>query len=73
MTLCDYCGDASKSNQVCTECGEPLVDNPVVDSCEEEFDGQPDERQEWADFMGGDEFYDHSESYEWDCDCMSDC
>ena len=30
-----------------------------------EFDGQPDEAQEWADYMGGDDYYDHSES-QWD-------
>ena len=43
-----------------------------ADSCDEEFDGQPDERQEWDDFRGGDEYYDHSE-YEYDRDCMYDC
>ena len=31
-----------------------------------EVDGQPDEYTEWQDFMGGDEYYDHSESMgEW--------
>ena len=49
MTLCDYCGDASKSNQVCTECGEPLVDNPEMDLAYE-YDGQPSELTEWMDF-----------------------
>ena len=68
MINCEYCGNVSSSDQVCTECGEPLVDNPVVDWAEEEFDGQPDERQEWADFMGGDD-----NIYEWDCDLMFDC
>jgi len=29
----------------------------------DEWDGQPDEVQEWQDFMGGDEHYDHSESF----------
>jgi hypothetical protein len=47
MTLCDYCANLSTSTQVCTECGEPLVDNP---SCWNEWDGQPDEAQEWHDF-----------------------
>ena len=27
-----------------------------------EDDGQPDEYTEWQDYMGGDEYYDHSES-----------
>jgi hypothetical protein len=31
----------------------------------DEWDGQPDEYTEWQDFMGGDEYYDHSEST-WD-------
>ena len=30
-----------------------------------DFDGQPDEAQEWADYMGGDDYYDHSEA-QWD-------
>ena len=47
MINCEYCGNVSTSNQVCTECGEPLVDNP---SCCNEWDGQPDEAQEWHDF-----------------------
>ena len=47
MINCEYCGNVSISNQVCTECGEPLVDNP---SCWNESDGQPDEAQEWHDF-----------------------
>ena len=27
-----------------------------------EDDGQPSEYEEWQDYMGGDEYYDHSES-----------
>ena len=49
MTLCEYCTQTSSSNQVCTECGEPLVDNPEMD-WSYEYDGQPDEAQEWHDF-----------------------
>ena len=49
MTLCEYCTQTSTSNQVCTECGEPLVDNPEMD-WSYEYDGQPDEAQEWYDF-----------------------
>ena len=32
---------------------------------EAEDDGQPDEYTEWQDFMGGDEYYDHSENACW--------
>ena len=32
---------------------------------DEEGDGQPSEYEEWQDFMGGDEYYDHSENGEW--------
>ena len=31
---------------------------------DDEHDGQPDEYTEWQDFMGGDEYYDHSEAQE---------
>ena len=31
----------------------------------EEDDGQPSEYEEWQDFMGGDEYYDHSENSMW--------
>ena len=44
-------------------------DYDLDDECgfDDEHDGQPDEAQEWADFMGGDEYYDHSEA-QWDGD-----
>ena len=32
---------------------------------DEEGDGQPSEYEEWQDFMGGDEHYDHSENEMW--------
>ena len=32
---------------------------------EAEDDGQPDEYTEWQDYMGGDEYYDHSENSMW--------
>ena len=32
---------------------------------EAEDDGQPSEYTEWQDFMGGDEYYDHSENACW--------
>ena len=31
----------------------------------EEDDGQPSEYTEWQDYMGGDEYYDHSENASW--------
>ena len=31
----------------------------------EEDDGQPSEYDEWQDYMGGDEYYDHSENEVW--------
>ena len=31
----------------------------------EENDGQPSEYDEWQDYMGGDEYYDHSENSMW--------
>ena len=30
-----------------------------------EDDGQPSEYDEWQDYMGGDEYYDHSENSMW--------
>ena len=35
------------------------------DDDEPEDDGQPSEYEEWQDFMGGDEHYDHSENEMW--------
>ena len=32
---------------------------------DEEDDGQPTEYEEWQDFMGGDEYSDHSENEMW--------
>ena len=32
---------------------------------EPEDDGQPSEYEEWQDYMGGDEYYDHSENEIW--------
>ena len=46
LTVRDYRKGAEKVDYF-PECGEPLVDNP---SCWNEFDGQPDEAQEWHDF-----------------------
>ena len=41
---------------------------PAVVSREDddpEDDGQPSEYTEWQDYMGGDEYYDHSENSMW--------
>jgi len=35
------------------------------DSDIEEDDGQPSEYEEWQDYFGGDEYYDHSENEIW--------
>ena len=35
------------------------------DEDEPEDDGQPSEYEEWQDYMGGDEYYDHSENACW--------
>ena len=40
-------------------------DNGHDDDDIEEDDGQPSEYTEWQDFMGGDEYYDHSENGMW--------
>ena len=42
-------------------------ENDVVEDRDdvEEDDGQPTEYEEWQDYMGGDEYYDHSENGCW--------
>ena len=39
-------------------------DGPEDDD-DSEDDGQPSEYDEWQDYMGGDEYYDHSENSMW--------
>ena len=36
--------------------------NDGANGYDDEDDGQPSEYDEWQDYMGGDEYYDHSES-----------
>lgn len=36
------------------------IDGPVEVGSEDDYDGQPDERQEWGDYMGGDD-WDHGQ------------
>jgi hypothetical protein len=35
------------------------------DDEDDEDDGQPSEYEEWQDYFGGDEYYDHSENEIW--------
>ena len=45
-----------------------VVDGVVVEDVDDddyEDDGQPSEYEEWQDYMGGDEYYDHSENACW--------
>ena len=37
----------------------------MVEDDDDYDDGQPDEYTEWQDYMGGDEYYDHSENACW--------
>ena len=42
-----------------------VVDGVVFEDDDYEDDGQPSEYEEWQDYMGGDEYYDHSENACW--------
>ena len=44
-----------------------VVDGVAVEEVDDdpEDDGQPSEYDEWQDYMGGDEYYDHSENACW--------
>ena len=44
-----------------------VVDGVAVEDVDDdpEDDGQPSEYDEWQDYMGGDEYYDHSENACW--------
>ena len=62
---CGVCGSTDLSadgggEAVCGSCGHYGVPECADDWYED--DGQPDEYTEWQDYMGGDEYYDHSES-----------
>ena len=45
--------------------GDAETDYDIEYDDEPEDDGQPSEYEEWQDFMGGDEHYDHSENEMW--------
>ena len=47
---------------------KPFMDDYLPEQEEpesDEDDGQPSEYDEWQDYMGGDEYYDHSENEMW--------
>tara|TARA_Y100000034_G_scaffold68265_1_gene82404 strand:+ start:488 stop:661 length:174 start_codon:yes stop_codon:yes gene_type:complete len=54
--------DEARGNSIAIEAAIIEADNR--DDIEED-DGQPSEYDEWQDFMGGDEYYDHSENACW--------
>jgi hypothetical protein len=45
--------------------GDADTDYDIEYDDEPEDDGQPSEYEEWQDYMGGDEYYDHSENEIW--------
>tara|TARA_B100000745_G_C19993780_1_gene337078 strand:+ start:475 stop:687 length:213 start_codon:yes stop_codon:yes gene_type:complete len=45
--------------------GIHLISLDEVNEQHDEDDGQPSEYDEWQDYMGGDEYYDHSENEAW--------
>ena len=47
------------------ELGDAETEYDIEYDDEPEDDGQPSEYEEWQDFMGGDEHYDHSENEMW--------
>ena len=56
--------DETRENTVAKEAQQREADDRA-DFDEPEHDGQPDEYTEWQDYMGGDEYYDHSENSMW--------
>jgi len=56
--------DETRENTVAKETQQREADDRA-DFDESEDDGQPDEYTEWQDYMGGDEYYDHSENSMW--------
>ena len=47
------------------EVGDADTDYDIEFDDEAEDDGQPTEYEEWQDYMGGDDYYDHSENEVW--------
>ena len=60
----DYDGGEDSLGEL--ETNEFMYDEIEDNELYEDYDGQPSEYDEWQDYMGGDEYYDHSESMgEW--------
>jgi hypothetical protein len=45
--------------------GDAETEYDIEHDDEPEDDGQPSEYEEWQDYFGGDEYYDHSENEVW--------
>ena len=45
--------------------GDAETDYDIEYDDEPEDDGQPSEYEEWQDYFGGDDYYDHSENEAW--------
>ncbi len=61
---------AGDAEEILVELGHSPEDadrmvNGDTDDDTPEDDGQPSEYTEWQDYMGGDEYYDHSENSMW--------
>ena len=59
MAFCANCGNEFADidfdeYDFCAECEDAAIE------CEEEYDGQPSEYDEWQDYMGGDD-WDHGQ------------
>ena len=57
--------DETRDNTTAIEATIIEADNREDTDDIEENDGQPSEYDEWQDYMGGDEYYDHSENSMW--------
>jgi hypothetical protein len=55
----------AKARQESEERFEEINDGPNGYDDEPEDDGQPSEYEEWQDYFGGDDYYDHSENEIW--------
>ena len=45
--------------------GDAETDYDIEFEKDDEDDGQPSEYEEWQDYFGGDDYYDHSENEAW--------
>jgi len=60
-------GDNGWSDREVAERNDAAKNTTLLDESDDEpeDDGQPSEYDEWQDYMGGDEYYDHSENACW--------